>query len=505
MFLSRLIFLDRPARPGDLVWLVRHTQPRDSSEVPSFAKIWFPRLAARGTARMLEDGSLLFWSRRVRIVGKPLPLTALGRLLAWDRPGQALFAREVAKAEAVGAPIPPRPADRHAKARGGLPLIRALGGKRRGYLNFWLYRAFQQGLRRLAGWPDPGVLDDSGVLVDRCSATLCFLYSGTRRRMALEQIRRHPNGNFHFVGRLLPTGEARTFSYAGIAGLEIEGHPALNPQEIWVELNSLTTSAFMHHQIWTKWCEAHGLPLPPPPDALGRIEEALRRIGLWGMRKFAQTHPLASLLSWLSWAWAETRPLPKLPAELTAMDAPWRDRLHRAAWRLERGLAVDLQDLEKMRPLAADRLFARALLRGMLTYELRHSAPDDWSTLTLNKALSLLPPGRKVFTWAESTVAWHFYGDLEDELLSLMCWPPDPWSPCERLDLLAALAIGAAYGGPAGPRHPTDPEPFPPQATEATDFVQALLAFAAVPDNGWIAHRAQAPRWRWLAGFMPGD
>ena len=220
MLLSRLAFL---ARPGDLVWLDRSAQPRDAAEEPSFARVWLPRLVARGSARLLEDGGLLFWSRRVQIVGKPRPLKALGCVLAWDRPGQALFAREVGRAAVVKALRPPGPPDRHARARGGLTLIRSLGGRRRGYLRFWLHRAGQQVLRRLALWPDPGFLDDSGVLVDRCSATLYFLYCATPRRLALDQIRRHPNGNFHFVGRLMPKGEARTFSYAGIAGLQIEG------------------------------------------------------------------------------------------------------------------------------------------------------------------------------------------------------------------------------------------------------------------------------------------
>ena len=504
MFLSRLIFLDRPARPGDLVWLDRSTQPRDAAEEPSFARIWFPRLAARGSARVLEDGGLLFWSRRVRVVGQPRPLTALGRVLAWDRPGQALFAHEVARAEVVEPPLPPGPPDRHAKARGGLPLIRSLGGRRRGYLGFWLHRAGHQVLRRLAGWPDPGFLDDSGVLVDRCSATLCFMY-GTPRTLALDQIRRHPNGNFHFVGRLMPKGERRTFNYTGIAGLQIEGQPTPSSQQLWVELNSLTSSAVTHHATWAKWCETKGLALPPEPDLLSRVEEALRRTAVHCLRLWPKTNPLAPVAEWVTWAWAELTPLHGLPPEMLAMDAPWRDDLRRAAWRLERGLEVDPYDLRKLEPLAADRLFARAMLRGMLSYELRHPVPDRWTLQSLTEALSMLPPGRRVFTWAESEKAGNFHRDLADELGSLGCWPPDPWSRDERLELLAALTICAAHGRAAGPKHRKDPEPFPPQEPDGEAFVQALLAFAAVPDEGWIAYRAQAPRWRWLAGFMPGD
>jgi hypothetical protein len=238
---------------------------------------------------------------------------------------------------------------------------------------------------------------------------------------------------------------------------------------------------------------------------LAHVEEALRRLALRTLRLWPKTNPLTPLAAWISWAQAELTPLPRLPAEMLAMDAPWRDGLRRAAWRLERGLEVDPYDLRKLQPLAADRLFARAMLRGMLAYELRAPVPDRWTLKSLTEALSMVPPGRRVFTWAESAKAANFHGDLADELVSLMCWPPDPWSPDERLELLAALTICAAYGRAAGAKHHCDPEPFPPQEPDGLAFVQALLAFAAVPDEGWVGRRAQAPRWRWLAGFTPGD
>ena len=157
-----------------------------------------------------------------------------------------------------------------------------------------------------------------------------------------------------------------------------------------------------HHATWAKWFEIKGLAPPPTPDLLARLKDALRQMALRAFRPWLKTNPLAPLVKWFSWARAEVTPLPRLPPEMLAMDAPWRDGLRRDAWRLERGLEVDPFDLQKLEPLAADRLFARAMLRRMLAYEFRAPVPDRWTLQSLAEALSMLPPTRKVLSYGFS-------------------------------------------------------------------------------------------------------
>jgi hypothetical protein len=541
-FFDRLFTLNRHLRVGDLVWL----RPKDGIEETqaglNFVKVWFPKMARSGSARVIEVDTLprlMFWAREVRVPESTLrPLNRLGSWLAWDRAGQALFEREVMAslppnddpAYPGPAPVQTPAAERTAHARGGLPLIAAFGGTHRSYQGFWLHRFVQQVLRRLTRWPNPGYLDDSGVLVDRCTATLRFSYDGKPRRFRLDQIRRHPNGKFHLSGRLLPSGEARTFSYHGVDALAVEGQAPLNRQQLWVELHGLTTSAVQHHMIWANWCRTNRIPLPPPPDARARWEERLRVIivrlrhlpyRLTHLGYVARWHRLIEkskrkpgrvgrsawlqrLVNWVVWLRAELKPLPPSRRDVVGLKAGWRRRTARGAYWIERGMTVDARALRYLSFLSRDTHFARALLRAILRYESRQQTLDHPDQIWIARALAVSPEGRRVIRWDEQEAAQDLYTELQAQLICLWSWQHrGTYDRKDRVRLLVARFLTAIYqsqfvlyGSSEG---------FPDQEISPWAFREMLMLFAADHDGqDWILTLPCARRWRWLAAFEPG-
>ena len=541
-FFDRIFTLNRPLRVGDLVGLSPRDEIEEAQAGLNFIKVWFPKTARRGSARVLEIGTqplLMFWAREIRVPERiPSPLNRLGRWLAWDRPGQALFAWEVMASSSPNddparsgpAPQLTPAAERTAQARGGLPLIAAFGGTHRSYQGVWLQRFVQQVLRRLTGWPDPGYLDESGVLVDHCTAILRFSYDGKPRRFRLDQIRRHPNGKFHLAGRLLPSGEARTFSYHGLNGLTVEGQAPLNRQQLWVELHGLTTSAVQHHRIWTDWCRTNRLPLLPPPDVRARWEERLRVIVV-RLRHlpYRLTHPgfvtrwrrliekakrkpghvgrsdwMQRLFNWLVWLRAELKPLPPSRRDVVDLQAGWRRRTSRGAYWIERGMTVDARTLRYLSFLSRDTYFARALLRAMLRYEARQLSADHPDQIWIARSLAVSPEGRRVIRWDEHEAAQDLYNELQTLLPGLWSW--QHWGTYDRKDRIRLLVTRfltaiyqsqfVLYGSSEG---------FPKQEITKWVFREGLMLFAADHDGkNWIVTHRCARRWRWLAGFEPG-
>ncbi len=287
-----LLTADRDPRPGDLV-RVAETDPRlrIGSEEPTFRDIWFPYLPAAGLAEVTgntPDGlEVVFWGRPMqvsRMDGQIRPLSRLGRALARERIGLWLMAHAIARAAPPdGDPASPRPASppgwikqRAARARGGLRIVRALGGRWPTWLGFRLWLLLRRLARSIFGYPEDPREGPHGRLISGCTAILRFDYNGTERIFRLDQVRRHPNDNIHLLGRLLPKGEARSFVLSNIERIDIDGFGAVDPNALWVELHALTETAAAHHRICAACCASNGFAVPPAPGRMVLAVERLR-------------------------------------------------------------------------------------------------------------------------------------------------------------------------------------------------------------------------------------
>lgn len=539
-----LLTAERVPQPGDFVRIAgSDPRRRIGPEELSFRDIWFPYLPAAGLARVTgraRDGLEVELWLRPMLVWRPRgafrPLNRLGRALARERIGLWLMQQAIARAappdDDPARPGPPKPLGwwqrRAARARGGLGIVQALGGRWPTWpgIQLWLF------LRRLArltvAYPEDPRHGPHGLLITRCTAILRVTGRGTDRVFRLDQVRRHPNGNIHLLGRLLPSGEPRSFSLNGIERIDVDGLGEVDTDALWVELQALTETAAGHHRIWAGWCAERGFPVPPAPGRMARTFERLRQLTTAACHRFQRRrtprlvtaadlrrpgfrpkvwwlqrrNALRRRARGLRWHLRDLWGLPRPKPGLRSGDARWRGFLHDLADRVGAGDPVDPRLLLGLHKLRLDPLFARSLLRAMLHEERRHLAGGDPRLLWIDEALALSPDHRRVIPDHERRAAEYTRDLMKDVALAE---GPTRWNRIRRngrdpVLLLVDCVIQAIYAPERCGQQARGFEPC--QQPLKTPFLAAIFLFAAEWDGTrWHLPSACAPRLRWLARF----
>lgn len=539
--IEKALTLDRPPIAGD--WVRIGAQDDRQSLEPeglTFRSIWFPYLPASGVAQVTggkhPNLEVEFWLRPMRVTrrnGVYRPLNLLGRLLARERIGLWLMERAIAR----GNPPADDPAcpqargrlgllkRREARVRGGLRIVRAFGGRWPNWIEFRIWLMARRLARALFAYPEIPTEGLHGVLIDRCQAILRFTYHGKERVFRLDQVRRHHNDKIHLLGRLLPSGEPRTFTL-GMNIFDIEGFGTVGTGELWVELLALTNTAAGHHRIWINWCRKHDFPLPPDPDLFDRMVERLRSSGAdllnrrrqkalevitaeslerrsfrlrrwWLERKFA----LRLLRHKHAWRLRDWWGLPRPKQDLRSKSARWRGFISQLADRVEAGETVDPRLLLSLDKLRNDPILARRLLRAMLRNELSGMPTDDPRRAWIERALALSPDNRQWLPARERRAA----DDLRLELLDDLPAGPTRWNRIRRGGrdpvLLMVRSVVCAIYAPESRSH----EALDFTTTQRplkTPFLAALfLSVAEWNGENWTLTPRSAPKLRWLAGL----
>lgn len=454
-------FLAREAEAGDLVQLSEAWALEVEDEEFSLLNVWFPNYPRRGTARLVHQSSrywhLTFWSRQIRL-GKDKntvrPLNFAGRWTAYDLIGQRWMARQM---EAMRPPSddPEHPPPLHpvpplmsylARPRGGMETVHAIGGRYQTWLGLLLRRWLHEKTRALLGVPSSGFYIQKGPLVEDCCAILNFTYRGEKRRLRLDQVRRHQNGNIHFLGRQLPGGEQRSFAFQNISALVIEGYGPVKDERLFLDLEAIEENAWRHWLDWNSTATRIGHPLPEPDLATRVVGKAWRQLirPYWAymywrypknrmFRKLTlrekidkRIKPLRSgmkrVIAHIDWLSHEYGPKPVQRRDLTSPDARWRRNMRDVADKLDTGQDVDIRSLRHVATLAKDPMLARKIARHILLEERAGLARTDPAHKLMTEALALSPARRRFIPHREISRAYK----LGDNLLR-------KWNPFEKL------------------------------------------------------------------------
>lgn len=526
-------FLSRPPKAGDLVHFRDAWAIEVEGEGFSLLEVWFPKFPRTGTARLLRETAthwdLTFWCRHIRL-GKERntlrPLNRAGRWTAFDLIAQGWVARQLALMrppdDAPEPPPPPLPLSalsRHwARKRGGLATVHALGGRYHSWPGLLLRRWLHEKTRYLLGVPSPGIYMGKGPLVQDCRAILTFAYRGERRRLRLDQVRRHQNDNIHLLGRQLPGGEQRSFAFHNIFNLEIEGFGPIDARRLDLDLAALETNAWDHWRQWNRYATSLGYPLPDPDLATRIVGKVWRQLirpywayirwrypryrllrpPTWRTRLAQRAEPVRKRIRraalWLNWLWQEYRPQPAPQPDLSAPDARWRRFLRDMADRLDAGQTVDIRNLRHVAKLARQPMLARKMARHILRVEKAALGPSDPDRAILDRALRLSPDRRRLIPDHELRQAQKVGGTLflhyaPFQRLYDIPRPPDP--AMIVLAYLRALYRSDFWNGPKG---------HAPPHIERGDFRVLLLAHLGQPDGRrWVFAKTAAARLRKLA------
>lgn len=528
-------FLPREAKAGDVVHVPETWALLIEDEDFSLLNVWFPKFPRSGTARLVRETKqhwyLTFWCREIRL-GKDRntvrPLNRIGRWTAFDLPGQHWVARQLMAMrppdDAPEPPPPPHPVPsllrRLAIPRGGLETVHALGGRYRSWLGLLWRRWLHEKTRALLGVPSPGFYMRKGPLVEDCRVILTFTYRGETRRLRLDQVRRHENGNIHFLGRQLPKGDQRSFAFQNISNLTIEGFGRINDTRLFIELDALEASAYQHHLNWASTAQREGLPLPAPDLATRLVGKTWKQLTrpyraymywrypknrlfrkLTFREKIAKrTKVLRDLLrvarAHLNWVRHEYGPQPAQRRDLTGPDARWRHLLREAAERLDASQGVDIHDLHHLTKLAKEPMLARKIARHILREERASLAKSDPDRDLITATLRLSPNRRRFIPDRETKRAkqvgngmilqWNPFQKLYDI-------PRDPEPAMIVQAFLKALYRSDFWKKPDG---------FAPQHVQRGDFRVLLLLHLGRPDGRkWLFSELAAERMRKIASL----
>lgn len=530
----------RTVQSGDWVRLSNKTAFGDRlDDSVSFCDIWFPYAPYRRVARVVAvtdtTAILMIAGAQVRFPKSGFsPLRRWNQFLRRDRLGEWLIARDIASIYTAPRGQPRQP-------RADLPLVNALGGSYRNWGGFWGRQIILILLHWIGRLPLRDPWNGTGIQLQGCTAEMQFMYRDKERQFRLHQIRLHSNGNLLCLGKILPSGEARTFNIAEMSDLTVQG--PMDPYHLRIELWALTMTKYAYAKKLTDHRAFAGLPPPPQPNfgdrVLGRCVEKLSRAHRRVKQKIAPYHlvwmkwqggwypPLGTILhratlgrlrrlwrwhivltsyqatDWMRWRLAEWRGLPPPPQNMRRQSARWRRGLRVFADMLQRGQSIPPNAVITASLLHSDIQFARAMLRAMLQ-KVAQDLPDDDKD-TIAQCLAICPPHRVIIRRQERLFADEFHD------LMMVNHPSSErrrWKNLRRAresvtGRLICVYLVAYFGLENHWAFLPDSQYRPQsQAISRSAFRAALLLFAAnwQGDKGQFDESSVA-RLRWLADF----